>query len=34
VTDGTVTVRDRDSLKQERVAADRLVDYLAGKLRG
>jgi glycyl-tRNA synthetase len=34
VADGTVTVRDRDSLKQERVAADRLVDYLAGKLRG
>jgi glycyl-tRNA synthetase len=34
VADGTVTVRDRDTLKQERVAADRLADYLAGKLRG
>jgi glycyl-tRNA synthetase len=34
VADGTVTVRDRDTLEQERVAADRLVDYLAGKLRG
>jgi glycyl-tRNA synthetase len=28
----TVTVRDRDSMKQERVAADRLVSYLAEKL--
>jgi glycyl-tRNA synthetase len=34
VADGTVTVRDRDTLQQERVAADRLADYLAGKLRG
>jgi len=32
--DGTVTVRDRDTLKQDRVAADRLVAYLAEKLRG
>jgi glycyl-tRNA synthetase len=32
--DGTVTVRDRDSLKQERVAADRLAGYLADKLKG
>jgi glycyl-tRNA synthetase len=31
--DGTVTVRDRDSLKQERVAADRLADYLGEKLK-
>src|SRR5437660_528575 len=30
--DGTVTVRDRDTLKQERVAADRLAGYLTGKL--
>ena len=27
--DGTVTVRDRDTLAQERVAADRAGDYLA-----
>src|SRR5881398_267662 len=32
--DGTVTVRDRDTLKQERVAADRLVAYIADKLKG
>jgi glycyl-tRNA synthetase len=32
--DQTVTVRDRDTLKQDRVAADRLVDYLAQKLAG
>src|SRR2546425_292275 len=32
--DGTVTVRDRDTLKQERVAADRLATYLAQKLKG
>src|SRR2546423_2595240 len=31
--DGTVTVRDRDTLKQERVAADRLVAYIADKLK-
>jgi len=31
--DGTVTVRDRDTLKQERVAADRLVTYVAQKLK-
>lgn len=30
--DQTVTVRDRDSLEQDRVAADRLVDYLVPKL--
>jgi glycyl-tRNA synthetase len=30
--DGTVTVRDRDTLVQERVAADRLRDFLAGRL--
>jgi len=32
--DGSVTVRDRDTLKQERVASDRLVTYLAEKLKG
>ena len=31
--DGTVTVRDRDTLKQERVASDRLVSYLAEQLK-
>jgi glycyl-tRNA synthetase len=30
--DGTVTVRDRDSLKQDRVAADQLRAYLAERL--
>jgi glycyl-tRNA synthetase len=32
ITNGTVTVRDRDTLKQERVAATRLKDYLSAKL--
>ncbi|HUL04214.1 MAG TPA: glycine--tRNA ligase [Gemmatimonadales bacterium] len=32
--DGTVTVRDRDTLQQERIAADRLVAYLSEKLTG
>jgi len=32
-SDGTVTVRDRDTLQQERVAADRLAGYLADKLK-
>jgi glycyl-tRNA synthetase len=32
--DGTVTVRDRDTLAQERVAADRLGAYLSERLRG
>jgi glycyl-tRNA synthetase len=31
---GGVTVRDRDSLAQERVASDRLVEYLTSKLAG
>ncbi len=30
--DQAVTVRDRDTMKQDRVAMDRLVDYLAGRL--
>jgi len=33
VSDGTVTVRERDSLQQERVAADQLRSYLGEKLR-
>jgi glycyl-tRNA synthetase len=31
-TNGTVTVRDRDTLKQERIDAGRLTDYLTSKL--
>jgi len=31
--DGTVTVRDRDTLRQERVAADQVAAYLGEKLR-
>jgi len=31
--DGTVTVRERDTLRQVRVAADGLVGYLAERLR-
>jgi len=30
--DKAVTVRDRDSMKQDRVSMDRLVDYLAERL--
>ncbi len=33
VEDGTVTVRDRDSLEQIRVPADNLVDVLGDRLR-
>ena len=32
--DQTVTVRDRDTLEQVRVAADRLVEHLAEKVKG
>ncbi len=32
--DQTVTVRDRDTLKQDRVATTQLVDYLTQKLAG
>jgi glycyl-tRNA synthetase len=32
--DGTLTVRDRDTLMQERVAADRVREFLAAKLEG
>jgi glycyl-tRNA synthetase len=31
--DRAVTVRDRDSMEQERVSVDRLEDYFLGKLR-
>jgi len=30
--DNTVTVRDRDSLKQERVSVDRLRDYIGQRI--
>ena len=30
--DGCVTVRDRDTMQQERVSIDNLVDYIAEKL--
>jgi glycyl-tRNA synthetase len=33
VADGTVTVRDRDTLRQDRVAAGRLAEYLDERLR-
>jgi len=33
VKDGTVTVRDRDTLKQDRIAADALVSYLRERLQ-
>ena len=32
--DGTVTVRERDSMQQERIDASRLNEYLSGKLIG
>ena len=34
VTDGTVTVRDRDTLLQERVSTDALVPYITEKIKG
>jgi glycyl-tRNA synthetase len=33
LTNGTVTVRDRDTLKQDRIDASALTTYLAEKLR-
>jgi glycyl-tRNA synthetase len=33
MTDGTVTVRDRDTLAQERVAADQVHAFLTSRLR-
>ena len=32
--DGSVTVRDRDTMSQERVKIDELVDYIAKKIKG
>ena len=32
VEDGCVTVRDRDTMQQERVAVDKLVEYLNAKI--
>jgi glycyl-tRNA synthetase len=32
IANGTVTVRDRDTLKQERVDSSRLKEYLSAKL--
>src|SRR3954466_4317886 len=34
MTDNTVTIRDRDTLLQERVASDRLRDIIAGRVAG
>jgi glycyl-tRNA synthetase len=34
MTDNTVTIRDRDTLLQERVAADRVRDIIAGRVTG
>jgi glycyl-tRNA synthetase len=31
--DGTVTVRDRDSMEQERVPRTRLIEYIRGKIK-
>ena len=31
-TDGCVTVRDRDTMQQERVAIDKLAEYIAAKV--
>jgi len=32
--DSTVTIRDRDTLKQDRVAADRVVDWITSRIAG
>jgi glycyl-tRNA synthetase len=32
--DGTVTVRDRDSMRQDRVSQDSLAPYLSERLAG
>jgi len=32
MTDGTVTVRDRDTLQQERVSADAVREYVAARI--
>ena len=33
VDDGCVTVRDRDTMQQERVAIDKLNDYITEKIK-
>ncbi|MCS7302038.1 MAG: glycine--tRNA ligase [Bacteroidota bacterium] len=32
IVDGTVTVRDRDTMQQERIAEDRIIEYFTSKL--
>ena len=32
IEDGTVTIRDRDTMKQDRIMAGKLSEYLAEKL--
>jgi glycyl-tRNA synthetase len=34
LADGTVTVRDRDSMRQERIARDELIAWIAGRMAG
>ena len=34
IEDGTVTVRDRDTLEQVRVSADGIADYLHERIEG
>ena len=34
MTDNTVTIRDRDTLRQERVASDKVRDIIAGRVAG
>ena len=34
ITDNTVTIRDRDTLRQERVASDKVRDIIAGRVAG
>ena len=33
LTDGSVTVRERDTMVQERISKDRITDYLNSKLK-
>jgi len=32
LSDNTITIRDRDTMQQERVSTDKIIDYLRGKL--
>ena len=34
LSDHKVTVRDRDSMKQDRIAVDKVVEYLGEKFKG